>query len=327
MLKYDVITGKIYLLANDNDGKPFALTVSDRAVELLPRDLLIHMQRGAAALRRLDLATARAMFIKASGGRIAEKTAIDLAVRTEQLQTTIAAIAEARRAKERGMPEIRRLLKNAETADRPDLLFGTNANQVKAQEIRDKAKLIETQADNAIQLAETRFTDVVVEFSATIERLVESGFLSVAVEVSDGLTALTAAQIPGSPAPRPLDDKRAAITARIATATDAAVKAQTLLNARRLHTALETVKAGLEAEAGRAELRHLKARIEADLERVSTSLRTIANLRDKPDLAAALSEVEKAEAMVIDSEALQAVATEIRTLLREKSPVALPSGQ
>lgn len=322
VLKYDVITGKVYLLANDNDGKPFALTVPDRAVELLPRDLLIFMQRGAAALRRMDLAAARAAFVKASAGRLGEKMAVDLALHTEELQAALAAIAEAKKARERGLPEIKRLLKNAETADRPDLLFGTDANQVKAEEIRAKARLLQTQADNAVEQAEARFTTGLENFAGMVERLIDAGFLTVAVDVSDGITALSTSQRPGANAVLPLGARRPEIAARIATASDALTKAQALLAARKLHAALAMVNQGLEAEANRAELRHLNARIEADLEKVETALRTIANLRDKPDLAAALAEVEKTEGVVADSEALAALGAEIREKARGKAPGA-----
>jgi hypothetical protein len=53
-------------------------------------------------------------------------------------------------------------------------------------------------------------------------------------------------------------------------------------------------------------------RIDADLDRVKTSLLVIANLRETQNFDGALAEVEKVERLVTDSGPLAAAAKEIR---------------
>jgi S1-C subfamily serine protease len=320
VIQYDAVLGKVFVLATDSDGKPFALSVPDRSVELLPKDLATLMQKGAAALKQKDLATARTMFVKASAGQMAEKAAMDLAVRTDALQTVVTNLANARTVRERGMPEVQRLLKNAEVAGRPDPLFpNSRDHEVRAAEIREKAKQLQTRLDQGVELGETRFTEVMKEFAATTDRLVEAGYLTIAVDLRDGLQTFAALQMPKRPDAMPnFAWDQAEMARRSAAAAAWADKAQTEVKALHLHAAQAAVSKGLQAEAGRAELRQLKLRIDADLDRVKTSLLVIANLRETQNFDGALAEVEKVERLVTDSGPLAAAAKEIRQLLGEK---------
>jgi hypothetical protein len=98
------------------------------------------------------------------------------------------------------MPEVQRLLKNAEVAGRPDPLFpNSRDHEIRAAEIREKAKQLQTRLDQGVELGETRFTEVMKEFAATTDRLVEAGYLTIAVDLRDGLQTFAALQMPKRP--------------------------------------------------------------------------------------------------------------------------------
>jgi tetratricopeptide (TPR) repeat protein len=324
VLQYDITLGKVYVLAKDSDGKPFALSVSEQAVEVLPKDVALLMQRGAIALRQKDLAAARENFVKASGGQLAEKSAVDLATLTDALRITMANIAKAHAARDRVAPEIQRMLKNAEVAGRPNPLFPNDpGNQIRAAEIREKAAQLQKQVDQMVMQQETQFIEVVKGLAATTDRLVEAGYLTVAVDVGDGLSALAAQQMPKRPEAQPVFAwNRADIARRSAEAGAAVAMVERELAARRLQAALEALKKGMQAEPGRAELRKLKLRVDGDMDRVKAALLIIESLRQQRDFEKALKEIEQAEALIADSTALETVAREMRQLLNERADAA-----
>ena len=316
VVKYDAKAGRVFLLATGSDGKPFALHCSDQALEPMPKDYWALVNGGIRTMQQGDMVGARALFVRASTGDDVNKMALGLALQCEALNKNTVELAAARAAAVQAGAEAARLMRNAQTTDRPSLTVGDTSNQVRAGEMRSKAAAVKEQAAQAIVSAEGALEDTITSAGKFADGLLASGSLSIGLPASDAVAAYAAKVLPdGHRQDRVFKIDRGEITRRINAASDALVRARTALEGRQLRAALTTVEAGLESEPGRGELKSLRTEAEFRLNRVKTLLSLAGSLKEQGRLADSLAEVKKAEALCLDDDELRKFAVELRAAM------------
>ena len=150
VVTYDAKAGRVFLLATGSDGKPFALHCSDQALEPMPKDYWALVNGGIRAMQQGDLMAARALFVRAATGDDVNKVALGLALQCETLDKNTVELAAVRAAAVQAGAEAARLMRNAQTTDRPSLTAGDTSNQVRAEEMRSKAAAIKRHAAQGI---------------------------------------------------------------------------------------------------------------------------------------------------------------------------------
>lgn len=316
VVKYDAKAGRVFLLATGSDGKPFALHCSDQALEPMPKDYWALVNGGVRTMQQGDLVGARALFVRAATADDVDKVAMNLALHCEAVNRAVAELATARAASLRADAEAARLMRNAQTTDRPNLTVGDTSNQVRAEEMRSKAAAIKEQGGQGIVRAEDSLIGAIGSADTFAASLLASGTLSIGLPVSDALGAFGAKVLPPDRRPVPANEiNRGEITARINAASDALAKARTCMEGRQLRGALAAVETGLRAEPGRGELKQLRTEAESRLGRVKTLLSLADSRKAQGRLGDSLAEVVKAETLCADDEELRAFAVALRVAM------------
>jgi len=315
VVKYDARSGQVFLLATGSDGKPFALHCSDQALEPMPKDYWALVREGVRTMQQGDLAGARAHFVRAATADDVDKLALNLALHCEEMSKATAALAAARTATVQAGAEAARLLRNAQTTDRPSLIAGDTSNQVRAEEMRTRAAALKEQAKQAVAVAEDSLTAAITSTEAFAAALIESGTMSVGLPVSDATAAFAAKALPSGRQPARAEINRAEITGRINAASDALAKARRCIEDRQLHGVLTATASGLESEPGRGELKRLRMEAESRLERVKSLLSLAGSMKEQHRADEALAAVVKAEAICADDDGLRKFAGDLRAAM------------
>ena len=317
VVKYDAKAGRVFLLATGSDGRPFALHCSDQALEPMPKDYWALVNGGVRTMQQGDMVAARALFVRAATGDDVNKVALGLALQCETLHKNTVELAAARAAAVQSAAEAARLMRNAQTTDRPSLTAGDTSNQVRAEEMRSKAAAIQKQAAESIVRAEGALHESIASAEKFADGLLASGSLSIGLPASDAIAAYAAKVLPTEQRRiRGKEINRGEITRRINAASDALATARTALEGRQLRAVLAAVEAGLGSEPGRGELKHLRTEAESRLNRVKTLLSLAGSLKEQGRLADSLAEIAKAETLCLDDEELRKFATELRAAMQ-----------
>lgn len=313
VMRYDRAAGIVYLLAFGSDGKPFALHCADSALEPAPKDSWGLIREGLNAMLQGDIAGARARFVRASTGENVDKVAMNLALQCDSLRKTSADLAAVRLASQRDLAEVARLLRNAQTTDRPSLLPGDKSNQVRAEEIRTKAAALREKSEAGVSAATDALATAVETARDYAKSLVGSGSLSVGLAMWDAVGSFARKQLPAERQPAQADfPERSELTRRINTASDALARARLNFDARKLLSALGALEKGLESEPGRGDLKQFRAVVESSIERARARVQLARSLSDQHRREEALAELAKAEAICADDEQAVALGKELR---------------
>jgi len=313
VMRYDRAAGIVYLLAFGSDGKPFALHCADSALEPAPKDSWGLIREGLNAMLQGDFAGARARFVRASTGENVDKVAMNLALQCETLRKSAADLAAARLGLQQNLADVARLLRNAQTTDRPSLLPGDKSNQVRAEEIRTKAAALREKSEAAVSAATDSFATAVESARDYAKTLVESGSLSVGLPMWDAVGSFARKQLPSDRQPPQADfPERAELTRRINTASDALARARLNFEAKKLLSALGALDKGLESEPGRGDLKQFRAVVESSFERASARVRLAHLLAEQNRREEALAELAKAEAICADDEEARVLGNKLR---------------
>ena len=231
------------------------------------------------------------------------------------MNKSTAELAAARAAAVKAGAEVARLLRNAQTADRPPLIASDTSNQVRAEEMRTKAAALKEQAAQAVATAEDSLRESIVSAQTFAEALVASGSLSIGLSVSDAIAAFAVKVLDPERRPARVEINRAEINGRINAASDALAKARTCGEGRQLRGVLAAVETGLHAEPGRGELKRLRTEAESRLGRVKTFLSLAGSLKEQSRFEDSLAAVVKAEALCADDEELRKFAAALRAAM------------
>ncbi len=313
VMRYDRAAGRVYLLARDSDGKPFALHCTDAALEPAPKDPWALVQEGIRTMQQGDMAGARARFVRASTGENVDRMAMNLALHCETLRKSVADLAAARLALQKDLAEAARLLRNAQTADHPSLIPGDTSNQVRAEEIRTKAAAVRAKSEAAVSGATDALANATESAREYAKSLIGSGSLSVGLPMWDAVGSFARKQLPPERQLAEADfPERSELTRRINTASDALARARARFDAKQLLAALGALDKGLESEPGRGDLKQFRAVVESSIERARARVQLARSLTDQNRREEALAELAKAEAICADDEQARALAKELR---------------
>jgi tetratricopeptide (TPR) repeat protein len=313
VVKYDRAGGNVFLLASGNDGKPFALRCADSALEPAPKDAWALVREGLNAMQQGDMAGARARFVRASTGTAVDDTALDLALHCETLRKAAAELAAARETQRKVLPEVAKLIRNAQVADHPSLIPGDTSNQVRAEEIRTKAAAMKEKAELGVRDATAALASAIETSRTFAKSLIESGSISVGMPMWDAVASFARRQL-SSDRQLPVKDLegRAELTRRINTASDALARARANFDAKQLLSALGALENGLASEPGRGDLKQFRTVVESAIERARARVKTARSLWDQQRREEALAELAKAEAICADDAEALALAKELR---------------
>ena len=313
--RYDSAKGQVFLLSNGSDGKPFALRCSDTALEPAPKDAWALIRAGLNAMQQGELEYARTRFVRASTGATVDDMAVKLALHCETLRRGGADLAAARDAQQKNLPEVARLLGNAQTADHPSLIPGDTSNQVRAQEIRAKAAALKEKSEQAVTNATDTLANTSGAARAYAKSLTESGSITAGMAMWDAVTSFARKQLPVD---RKLPDaslpERAELTRRINTASDALARSRVNFDAKKLLAALGALENGLQAEQGRGDLRQFREVVESAIERARARVQIARSLAEQGRRDEALAELAKAEAICADDAEALALAKELQAV-------------
>ena len=315
VVRYDRAAGRVYLLARDSEGKPFALHCADAALEPAPKDHWALVQEGIRTMQQGDLAGARARFVRASTGENVDKMAMNLALHCETLRKSAADLVTLRQTLQKDLLEVARLLRNAQTADHPSLIPGDTSNQVRAEEIRTKASALRAKSEGAVSGATDALAKSVESARGFAKALVESGSLSVGLPMWDAVVSFARKQLPAALQPTETEyPERAELTGRINTASDALARARARFEAKQLLAALGALDRGLESEPGRGDLKQFRAVVESSIERARARVQLARSLAEQNRREEALAELAKAEAICADDEEARVLGRELRAV-------------
>jgi tetratricopeptide (TPR) repeat protein len=318
VVRYDRETGRVFLLAYDGEGKPFALHCADSALEPAPKDRWALVQEGVRTMQQGDMAGARVRFIRASTGENVDLIAVNLALHCETLRKSAADLATVRLAQQKDLAEVARILRNAQVADRPPLVPGDTSNQVRAEEIRAKAAALRAKSEASVRGAADALADAITSARGYAKSLIESGSPSVGLPMWDAVTSFARKELPpGRQAAEADLAGRGEITRRINTASDALARSRLNFDAKRLLAALGALDKGLESEPGRGDLRQFRTVVESSIERARARVQLARSLTEQNRFAEALAELAKAEAICADDEEALALAKELRVVPRK----------
>jgi tetratricopeptide (TPR) repeat protein len=322
VMRYDRAAGRVYLLAFGSDGKPFALHCADSALEPAPKDAWVLVREGLNAMQQGDLAGARARFVRASTGENVDRMAMNLALHCETLRKTAEDLGTARKVMQKALADVAILVRNAQVADRTSLIPGDTSNQVRAEEIRTKAAALREKSETAVAAAMDALATAIKSARDYSKSLIESGSLSVGLQMWDAVTSFARKQLPPErQSAEPDVANRAELTRRINTASDALVRARIQFDAKKLLGAMGAVSNGLESEPGRGDLKQFRAVVEASIERARARVQLARSLSDQHRREEALAELAKAEAICADDEEACVLGKELRA-----TPQKLPGG-
>ncbi len=314
VMRYDRAAGRVYLLALDGDGKPFALHCPDSAVEPAPKDTWALVKDGLNAMQQGDLLGARGRFVRASTGAQVDDAAVKLALHCETLRKSAEDLASARQALQFDLAEVARLTRNAEVADRPPLIPNDKSNQLRAGEIRSKAAALRAKSEAAVSSATEKLANAINSARNHAKSLIEGGSPSVGLPLWDAVTSFARKEMPSESRILETDAfNRSEVTRRINAAGDALVRARANFDAKRLLAALGAVEIGLASDSGRGDLKQLRAVVDSAIERARVRVQTARALADQNRRDEALGELAKAEAICADDPEAAALAKELRT--------------
>ena len=314
VIRYDRAAGRVYLLARDSEGKPFALHCADAALEPAPKDHWALVQEGIRTMQQGDLATARARFVRASTGGNVDAIAMNLALHCETMRKAAADLAAMRLALQNDLAEVARLHRNAQTADHPSLTPGDTSNQMRAGEIRTKAVTLRAKSEAAVAGATDALADSIESARTFAKSLIGSGSLSVGLPMWDAVGSFARQKLPPERQPAQEDfPERAELTRRINIASDALARARLRFDAKQLLAALGALGNGLESEPGRGDLKQLQAVVESAIERARARVQLARLLTGQNRREEALAELAKAEAICADDEEARVLGKELRT--------------
>ncbi len=314
VMRYDRAAGRVYLLAFDGDGKPFALHCPDSAIEPAPKDTWALVKEGLNAMQQGDLPGARARFVRASTGVQVDDAAVKLALHCETLRKSAEDLASARQALQGDLAEVARLTRNAEVADRPPLIPGDKSNQLRAGEIRSRAAALRARAEGAVSSAAGRLSSAVQSARSHAKSLIKGGAPSVGLPLWDAVASFARRELPSEPQVSEAEEfDRAEVARRINAASDALARARANFDAKRLLAALGAVDIGLASDSGRGDLKQFRAVVEAAIERARARVQTARSLADQNRRDEALAELAKAEAICADDIEAAELAKELRT--------------
>ncbi|MEO8791846.1 MAG: hypothetical protein ABI464_05900 [Chthoniobacteraceae bacterium] len=315
VVQYDRARGSVVLLASGSDGKPVALHCKDSALEPAPKDAWALVRGGLNAMQQGDMAGARARFVRASTGTAVDDMAVNLAVHCERLRKLAAELAAARDAQRNALPEVARLMRNAQTADHPSLIPGDTSNQVRAAEIRAKAAALKEKSELAVAGAVDALSNAVESARTFAKSLIGSGSLSVGMPMWDATVAFARKQLPTDRQPADADlPGRVELNRRINAASDALARAHLNFDAKKLLAALGALESGLASEPGRGDLKQFRAVVESAIERARARVHIARSLADQQRREEALAELAKAEAICADDTEALALGKELRAV-------------
>jgi tetratricopeptide (TPR) repeat protein len=324
VLKYDRAAGSVFLLANDADGKPFALRCPDSAIEPAPKDTWALLREGLNAMQQGELEYARTRFVRASTGNEVNDVALRLALHCETLRRAAADVAAAREAQRKAQTEIGRLTRNAQVADRPSLIPNDTSNQVRAGEIRAKAAALNERSELGVTNAMEALVRATESAREHAKSLMASGSYSLGVPMWDAIAAFARRNAPASEVVTQFDlPDRVEMARRTNAASDALARARQNLDAKKLVAALGALENGLASEPGRDDLKQFRVVVEAALERARARVQTARSLASQQRRDEALEELAKAEAICADDPEAVALRKELRATA-EKRPGAAP---
>ena len=311
--KYDRTRGSVFLFAYGSDGMPFALRCADSALEPAPKDSWVLMREGLNAMQQGDMAGARERFVRASTGTAVDDMAVTLALHCETLRKSAAELATARDAQRKSLPEVARLMRNAQVADHPSLIPGGMSNHVRAEEIRTNAAALKEKSELTVMDAMGALANAIESARAFAKSLMQSGSYSVGMPMWDAVAFFARKQLPADRQPAEADlPERAELTRRINTASDALARARVNFDAKKLLAALGALENGLASEPGRGDLKQLRAVVEPAIERARARVHTARSLADQQRREEALAELVKAEAICADDAEALTLAKELR---------------
>lgn len=315
VVKYDPAKGQVFLLANDSDGKPFALRCADSALEPAPKDSWALVREGLNAMQQGELEYARTRFVRASTGAQVDDTAVQLALHCETLRKSGMEVTAMRETQRKALTEVARLMRNAQVADHPSLVPGDNSNQLRAEEIRRQAVALREKAESGVTGAVDALANAIGSARAHAKSLIESGSLSVGLAMWDAVGLFSRKQQPSDRQTLEAElPDRAEIIRRINTASDALARARVNFDTKKLLGALGALENGLQSEPGRGDLKQLRAVVESAIERARARVQTARSLADQQRRDEALAELAKAEAICADDAEAMALGKELRAV-------------
>lgn len=312
---------KVFILSKDAAGKDFALSVSDTAVTVLPKDGTALDLRAIDAMRAGKFDDARTFFEQAAQADPAHQFHSKLGAQAVALGKAVLQLGTANAEAKQLAPELDRRRRNANVADRPNPLMRDNSNQVRASGMRAEADRMEERAKQAIEAGQRRFEGELKAAGELSEELQTHGAYSVLLAWDDALAGLRAAHAGGPERYGSSSSRvdRARLAKSVATANEALEQARGALNAQRLIAATGFVETALKAEPGRMTSHHLQAEIRERRTQADQLVAEATELQAKKDFAQALEKIYAATKFVADDAKLDEMVQTLRTTIAEKS--------
>lgn len=320
VLDYRPASRRIFLLATDSQGKDFALNVPDAAVVVVPKDPALVNEQAFAALREGRLDEAQKLMLQTSlldrERVICAEVAMHLGRLAEAMQSYQRLVAQQPQVD----ADIKRLLKNAETSDRPNPLNKNDTSgQVRAAQIRQDAERV---AENQ-RAALSQKKDIAVSEVKLLQELgikhMSSGAIGESYDICEMALAYAARRLPErTQLSLSLSQEEAELKAKAAAARKQLDDARRHLAAKKLLTAAKAVETGLASEHGSYGLRRLQRELITRLEEVGKLHVTAMAYHGLKQYDDALKTLEKLRAVCADHEAAETLGGNLRAIISEK---------
>ncbi len=311
---------QIFLIAKDNAGKTFALSVPDAAVTLARQDASHVAEQAFTALRAGQLEEAQKELLRTAHADPDRKICAELALHAGTLNDSIRAFQQALLQQKQQQPELERQLHNAAVADRPNPLKpGDSSNHQRAEEMRRVVEEKQARLKEAITKARGRIKTELEAFDEITRRQVAAGAFSEALALVEMGELLADRHLEKSAFKSRVNETvRRELRIKVAAGEEKLAEAKRNIAQKMLTTARRNLEDGLIEEPGSVKLRLLHTQVSGLLKRFGGALALASSQREIKHYEEALRTLETAQADCTDDAAAEELATGLKKVIAEK---------
>lgn len=318
---YRPATRKVFIFSTDAKGKAFALNVPDAAVALVGKDPAMLSEKAFAALREGRLEDAQKLMLQVSLLDPERSICAEIAMHVGRLMESARAYEALAARQGQVDAEIKRILRNADVAGRPNALIPNDrSGDVRAEQMRREAQKIDADAKSRLAekqggiLAELKLLEQVAI------KLLTVGSFGETLDVMDmilgyasrKMQAMTRVEFPSSRAALEVKGKAAEARKHLE-------DARRHMASKKIHAARKSVDEGISIESGSYSLRRLRSEISTAIDSAAKTFAMAGVHRELKDYDSALKAVEKLRMECADHEAAETMAVSLRSTIAEKA--------